>query len=337
MRDVLRDAWEPLTDEMQTGNLGNFVGVKRGQGGEDPPRRVMLAAHMDEIGMMVTEVREGFLLVQRISGVDNRVMPAQPVVVHGREPLPGIVAATPPHLLSGSDRKNYPSWDSLMVDVGLPAERVEELVRPGDIVTVDAPLIDLGKHQVAGKALDDRACVAVMTVCLNHLQSLRHSWDIYAAATVQEEFGNYNGARTAAHEIDPDIAIALDVTFGKQPGVNGPDAVDVGGGPALSYGPNFHIRLYDAIQDTAKTLEMSLQDDVITGRSGTDAWGIQVARLGIPTALLNVPVRNMHSPVETVDMRDIERAGRLLAHFIAGLDADFLASIDWKTAAKNGE
>jgi len=330
---VLRAAWEPLTDEVRVSPLGNMTGIKRGEAQDNGTRRkIMLAAHMDEIGMMVTEVRDGFVLVQRISGVDNRVMPAQAVIVHGRERLPGVVAATPPHLLNSAERKKYPTWDNLIIDVGLPPDEVATLVRPGDLITVDAALMELGGHLVAGKALDDRACVAAVTACLDGLQGMQHTWDVYAVATVQEEFGNFNGARTAAYEIDPDVAIALDVTFGKQPGVTGDDSQEVGGGPALSFGPNFHVRLYEAIQESAKSLEMDLQDDIITGRSGTDAWGIQVARLGVPTALLNVPLRNMHSPVETVDMRDVARAGRLLAHFIGGLDADFMASIDWKRA-----
>jgi endoglucanase len=130
--------------------------------------------------------------------------------------------------------------------------------------------------------------------------------------------------------INPDVAIALDVTFAPQAGVSGDDTNEMGVGPALSFGPNFHIKLHNAIRDAAATIELTVQEDIITGRSGTDAWAIQVSQLGVPTALLNVPIRNMHSPIETADMRDIERAGRLLAHFIAGLDENFLASIDWK-------
>jgi endoglucanase len=331
MREILRTAWAEITDEMEQDGLGSLIGVKRATDPLDPPRKIMLAAHMDEIGMMVRDVVDGFVLVYRISGVDNRVMPSQNVMVHGREALPGIVATKPPHLSSPEERKKYPTWDDLVVDVGLPADEVAEKVRPGDLVTVDAPMVDLNGRRVAAKALDDRACVAAVTTCLHALQGIQHHWDVYAAATVQEEVG-LRGAATAAHTIDPDVAIALDVTFAAQPGVNNDEATDLGGGPALSFGPNFHIKLYEAIKGSAAELEMTLQDDIITGRSGTDAWAIQVARQGVPTALLNVPIRNMHSSVETVDLRDIERAGRLLAHFIGGLDADFLASIDWKAA-----
>lgn len=337
-RAVIAEAWQSVTDEQQQDGLGSLIGVKRATQPLDPPRKIMLAAHMDEIGMLVRGVMDGFVLIQRISGVDNRVMPSQTVIVHGREPLPGIVAATPPHLLSAEERKKYPTWDDLIIDVGLPADEVEQLVRPGDVITADGPLMELAGRRVAGKAMDDRACVAVVTQCLHALQGLQHQWDVYAAATVQEEFGNYNGARTAAHLINPDVAIALDVTFATQPGVNGSGTVELSGGPALAFGPNFHIKLYHAIKAAATDLELPLQEDIITGRSGTDAWGIQVSRAGVPTALLSVPLRNMHSTIETLDVREIERAGRLLAHFITRLDADFLASIDWKqTESEAGE
>jgi endoglucanase len=291
----------------------------------------MLAAHMDEIGMMVEAVVDGFIFVHRISGVDNRVMLAQPVMVHGREMLPGIVASKPPHLLTNSARQKYPPFAELVIDLGLPAERVAELVRIGDLITLDVPMLDMQGTKVVGKAMDDRACVAAVSLCLHELQGMHHQWDVYAVATVQEETGLL-GAKTAAYAIKPDIAIALDVTFAPQPGMDADSAIEMGGGPGIGIGPNFHPKLCDKIRDTAKRHEIKLQDDILPGATGTDAWVIQVALEGVPTALLEVPIRNMHSPVETVDVRDIERCGRLLAHFIADLDADFLAAIEWNEA-----
>lgn len=328
IREIIGAAWRDLTDEMQQDKLGSLIGIKRATRPLGTPRKIMLAAHMDEIGMMVREVRDGFLFLHRISGVDNRVMLAQPVLVHGRRPVPGLVASVPPHLLNAEARKKYPAFDELMVDVGLPAAEVAELIHVGDLVTPDVPMLELQGKRLAAKAMDDRACVAAVTACLNHLQGMSHGWDVYAAATVQEETGLY-GAATAAHFIQPDIAIALDVTFAPQPGVDAEDAKEMGGGPSIGIGPNFHPKLVDQIRETARTHEIKLQDEIIPGASGTDAWTIQVALEGIPTALLGIPLRNMHSPVETVDLRDIERAGRLLAQFIAGLGADFLEVIEW--------
>ncbi len=328
IRDVLRQEWAGLTDSMETDGLGSLIGIKRATQPVDPPRRIMLAAHMDEIGLMVRDVVDGFIYVHRISGVDSRIMPAQPVIVHGRRPLPGIVASVPPHLLSPDQRQKYPTFDELIIDVGLPAAEVAELVRIGDLITPDAPMIELNGTRIAGKAMDDRCCVAAVTVCLNELKSLQHRWDVYAVATVQEETGLY-GATTAAYAVKPDIAIALDVTFAAQPGVEADTAREIGGGPVIAIGPNFHTRLVDQIKETARRQEIKFQDETIPGASGTDAWSIQVAQQGIPTALLGIAIRNMHSPVETLDLKDVTRTGRLLAQFIASLDADFLAAIDW--------
>lgn len=326
--EILRGDWANLTDEIDQDGLGSLIGIKRATDPVDPPRRIMLAAHMDEIGLMVRGVVDGFITVHRISGVDNRVMVAQPVIVHGKQPLPGIVASKPPHLLASDERKKYPGFDDLLIDVGLPADEVAELVKPGDLITPDAQMIDLSGRKVAAKAFDDRACVAALSFCLDQLQGMRHSWDVYAAATVQEETG-YQGATVAAYKIQPDIAIALDVTFAPQPGVDQDSTATMSGGPAVGIGPNFHDKLREKLLETAQTYEIKTQDDPIAGRSGTDAWAIQVSREGVPTLLLSIPIRNMHSPVETLDMTDIERTGRLLAHFIAGLDADFMAAIDW--------
>lgn len=331
IREIIAQTWHDLTDEMDRDKLGSLIGIKRATRPISPPRRIMLAAHMDEIGMMVEEVVDGFIFIHRISGVDNRVMLAQPVMVHGREMLPGVVAAKPPHLLTANARQKYPPFSELAIDVGLPAERVAELVRVGDLITLDVPMLEMQGTKVVGKAMDDRACVAAVTLCLHELQSLHHHWDVYATATVQEETGLL-GAKTAAYYIKPDIAIALDVGFAPQPGMDADSAIEMGGGPGIGVGPNFHPKLYEKIRDTAKRHEIKLQDDILPGASGTDAWAIQVAQEGVPTALLEVPVRNMHSPVETADIRDIERCGRLMARFIADLDADFLTSIDWNEA-----
>ncbi len=329
VRELIRAAWEPLVDGFEQDRLGSLIGIKRATRDSATARRIMLAAHMDEIALMVRDVVDGFVYVQRVAGIDNRVMPAQPVIVHGRRPVPGLVATVPPHLLKpGNNNNRYVDYDSLIVDVGLPAAEAEALIQIGDVITLDAPLIDLGANRVAGKALDDRICVAAVTACLHHLQRLHHRWDVYAAATVQEESGLL-GAKTAAHVIRPEIAIALDVTFAKQPGAPDEKTSELGGGPAIGIGPNFHPKLNEQIKATARRLEIKLQDDLIPGASGTDAWAIQVALTGVPTALLEIPLRNMHSPVETADMRDLERLGRLLAEFIADLDADFLTALMW--------
>jgi len=320
--DILRESWADLVDEFDSDKLGSLIGIKRATRATDTPRKIMLAAHMDEIGLMVREVEDGFIYLHSIGGIDSRVMMAQTVMVHGKRQLPGVVATIPPHMLSAEDRKKYPAMSDLIVDVGLPADEVAELVRIGDLVTVDVPMIDLKGRKVAGKAMDDRACVAVITVCLHQLQSMTHSWDVYATATVQEEVG-LRGATTAANYIQPDAAVAMDVGFADQPGVNVRGG-KLGDGPLLGIGANFHPKMVDKLKEVAKYYDIKWQTDIMPSRSGTDAWAIQVSQGGVPTALLSVPLRNMHSPIETLDLKDIERTGRLLAHFISVLDDDFM-------------
>lgn len=325
IRAVIAEAWRGLVDSMEQDKLGSLIGIKKATQPLDPPRKIMLCAHMDEIGLMVADIIDGFIAVHRISGVDNRIMPAQSVMVHGRRPLPGVVAAMPPHLLTPAMRTRYPAMNELLIDVGLPPEEVAELVQIGDLITMDAPMIELLGERVAGKAMDDRACVAAVTVCLHQLQRLHHQWDVYAVASVQEETGLY-GAATAAYQVNPDAAIALDVTFAPQPGVDSVDTSEMGNGVPVGMGPNFHPKMLEKLRETAKRAEIKIQNDLIPAESGTDAWSIQVAREGIPTLLIEVPIRNMHSPVETADLRDIDRAGRLMAAFIADLDETFLAA-----------
>ncbi|MFN7210663.1 MAG: M20/M25/M40 family metallo-hydrolase [Aggregatilineales bacterium] len=288
----------------------------------------MLCAHMDEIGMIVSHFEGAFLRVSNLGGIDSRAIVGKPVLVHTREgALPGVVGARPPSLLSEAEQERYPALDELYVDLGLSAEEVGRRVRVGDIITLDLPLIELQERRVAGKALDNRACVAVVTVCLEALQRLKHTWDVLAVASVQEEVG-LHGARAEAHRLNPDLAIALDVTFAPQPGVPSP-AFELGGGAPLALGANFHPALFEALKKTAERLELPAPIEPTPMASGTDAWAIQISRDGIPTALLGIPTRNMHTSVETVDLRDIERCGRLIAEFIASLDADFLAQISW--------
>ncbi len=323
IREVVRSAWAPLVDEFAVDGIGSLIGIRHATQPLERPRRLMLAAHMDEIAMVVREIRDGFLFLRDLAGFDHRLAPALPVTVFGRRELPGVIATTPPHLLPAKARRNYPDWDTLMVDLGLPAAEVDEIVAIGDLVTPNAPLLELRNGRLVGKAFDDRACVAILTHCLHELQQLQHCWDIYATATVQEESGLI-GALTAAQHIGPELAIALDVHFAAQPGVPEEESVKFGGGPVLTMGANIHPIVFQRLKETAIRLEIPYQIDPAPGPTGTDAWAIQVAREGIPTALISLPILNMHSPVETLDPRDIERSGRLLSQFIATLPADFL-------------
>jgi endoglucanase len=179
--------------------------------------------------------------------------------------------------------------------------------------------------------MDDRAAVAAIVLCLEELARRRHAWDVYAVATAQEETGCI-GAGVGAFGIEPTAAVAIDVTFGQQPGVTGPETFKMDGGPSIAIGPNIHPRMFDRLVAAAKAVELPYQVEPAPEHSGTDAWSIQVARSGIPTGLLGIPVRSMHTPVETVSLRDIERTARLLAEFITRLDQDFADTLVTKDA-----
>ena len=181
---------------------------------------------------------------------------------------------------------------------------------------------------LAGHSLDNRASVAALTLCLEELQSRDHIWDVWAAATVQEEIGHV-GAYTSAFKIRPDLAIAVDVTFAKGPGAGGWEAFELGSGPTLGWGSVNHPFLYEQFKQLAEKLEMPYGTEMLPGRSGTDGDDLQIAAEGIPTIVISIPIRYMHTPVELIATKDIQRAARLLTEFIALLDEDFLEKIVW--------
>ncbi|MBM3188253.1 MAG: M42 family metallopeptidase [Chloroflexi bacterium] len=320
-RDAVHRLLELYADEIRTDALGNLIALKRGASGAGN-RRVMLAAHLDELGLMVTGVEQGFLRFTTVGGVDVRTIVGQEVTVHGRCPLSGIVASRPPHVVPAEERDRPVPLTELFIDVGLPAEQVSELVRVGDLITMAARFAELADGRVSGKAFDDRAGVASLVLCLEALASVSHTWDIYAVATSQEERG-LQGAAVSAYGIAPQLALAVDVTFATQPSVGEHEGVALDGGPAIGVGPNIHPVIQRRLSDTAKRHEIKHQSEILPGHSGTDAWAIQVSRDGVPTGLLFIPLRYMHTSVETASVRDVDRTARLMARFVAELDDRF--------------
>ena len=323
VRELARDEFSQYADEIRVDIMGNLIALKRGEVAEEAPRRsIMLAGHMDEIGLLVTKLEKGFLRFATVGGFDLRVLPGQEVMVHGRRDLPGIIGMRPPHVLTSEEREKVVPLDKLFIDVGLSEDELAKSVRVGDVITLRRQFTELANDLVSGKAFDDRAAVACIASCLQSLTTMKHTWDVHAVATVQEEVG-LKGALTSAFGIAPDIGIAIDVGHGNMLGVSEVDTVSIGGGPAIGFGPNIHPLMFSRLVDTAKSYEIAYQTDPIPGRSGTDAWAIQVTREGIPTGLISIPLRYMHTTVETLSLKDLERIGRLLALFIANLDEAF--------------
>lgn len=328
IRKIIQDAWAPLTDELTVSKIGSLHGLKRGQG-SDPRRRVLLSAHMDAIGMMVTDIQDGLIRVTEIGGIDHRILPGQPVTVHGRKELPGVVAQPPGHLLPDSAGDGPVEMKYLLVDVGLRPKDVAEAVRVGDPVSYAQEPLELTGEALAGHTLDNRVSVAAVTLCLDALQSRIHDWDVWAVASAQEE-ETLGGAFTSPFDIRPDIAIVIDVCFAKGPGSSDWRSLPFGEGVGLGFGPNIHPALYEAFEKKAKALEIPYHKDLMPKMSGTDAMAVQVVAEGIPCAVLGIPLRYMHTPVETVSLKDVRRAGRLMAAFIADLTPDALDQIRWE-------
>jgi endoglucanase len=291
---------------------------------------------MDEIALMVSQVEKGFLHIAPIGSFDPRVLLTQEVIVHGVRELAGIVVSIPPHFTGPGEREKPVAMEKLYVDVGLLPADVEALVHVGDLISLRPRWTELSGGYVASKSMDDRAALTAMVQCLEELAQRRHAWDVYAVATVQEEVGS-RGAMTGAFGVAPTAALALDLTFGMQPGLSTAEALKMDGGPTIALGPNFHPRLVDRLIEAAKTAELPYQVEPVPGSSGTDAWHIQVSRSGVPCALVGIPARYMHSPVETVCLRDIERAARLLTEFICRLTIEFAESLETRDALAKGE
>jgi putative aminopeptidase FrvX len=327
VRAAIADAWRPLTDELQTSPLGSLHALKRGACAGQRPC-IMLMAHMDAVGLMVTRIIDSWLRFTEIGGVDPRILPGQRVIVHGRRQIPGIIVQPPPHLLPPEASTDKPvKMKFLYVDTGLLPEETAEVVRIGDLISFAQEPMDLSDDLLAGHSLDNRASVTALQVCLHELQQTRHDWDVWAVASVQEE-ENLAGARTSSFSINPDLAVAVDTTFGKSPdSQNDYRTFQLGKGITLGWGSEIHPGLYRKFKDLADQLAIPYATELMPVRSGTDGMQIVRAGMGIPTMVVSIPVRNMHTPVEVVSMQDITSAGHLLAEFITRLPMDFMQTL----------
>jgi endoglucanase len=333
VRSLIVESWRPFVDEVQVSRLGSLHALKKGglsQQLPDPPS-LLVAAHMDSIGLMVTGITKGFLRITQVGGLDARILPGQIVTVHGRRELPGVIVQPPGHLLPDSYASKPVPLEYLLVDTGLAAEEVEKSVRPGDLVSFAQAPIEFGEDILAGHSLDNRASVAALTHCLQELSGRKLSWDLWAVATAQEE-ETLGGALTSAYQIRPKLAVAIDVTFGSSPGSPEHKTYPIGEGITLGWGPNIHPGLHKSFQKLADQLEIPTRLEPLPRHSGTDAFALQIAAEGVPTMVISIPLRYMHTPVEMVSMKDIRRAGRLLAEFAAQLDDESLNEISWQNS-----
>jgi tetrahedral aminopeptidase len=315
LRAVVRRELAPLVDELRVDALGNLIARKGGSGAA----KLMIAAHLDEIGFLVSYIDDrGFLRLQPIGGHDPRNMVGQRVLVCGETDLPGVLypALKPPHLLDPADRDKAPKLEQFFVDLGLPAEEVRRQVRIGSMVTLAREFREVGEA-VSCKAMDNRLALYIMVEAVRRAGP--HEVDVYAVATAQEEVG-VRGATTCAYEIDPDIGLALDVTIAADiPDVPDHERVTLlGQGTAIKIMDSYsisHPGLVAFLRDLAERRGIPYQMEILP-RGGTDAGALQRTRSGVPAVTISTPCRYVHSPVEMVHLHDVEASIALTAAFI---------------------
>jgi tetrahedral aminopeptidase len=328
VRERIRREWEPYASRLEISRLGSLHAVQSGIGPGRRPK-VLLAAHMDAIGLMVTEVVDGFCRFTEVGGIDARILPGLSVIIHGREDVPATVVFPPAALLPPDRHAEAARFQDLWLDPGLPPKEAGRLFRAGDLVSFAQSPAELGDGWLSGKSLDNRAGVSALTICLEALHSRPHRADVVCAATVQEE-ETLGGGFTSAFALKPDLAVAVDVTWASGPDLPEHKTFPLGEGPTIGWGPNAHPAIFHSLERAARQADIPFQFEAMPQHSGTDAYAMQVAADGIPTAVIGIPLRYMHTPVETVAVRDIHRAGRLLAEWIVSLDDAYLANLAWE-------
>lgn len=310
--EEVKRIFSPYCDECSIDAMGNVIGIKKSK---NPQGKAMIEAHMDEIGLIITDIDDrGFLYFSTIGGIDARIMLAQEVVIHGKSHITGVIGAKPPHILSAEERKQTVPKDKLYIDTGFSGDEIKKLVKVGDTATMKNKTLFLLDGMVSTKAQDDRTSVAAIADVLAQLKGIELPFDLYAVAAVQEEVG-LRGAGCAAYNINPDFAIAIDVCHGTSP-----DAKDntfpTGGGTVISKGPNIHPILVEAVINVMKIKGIDYAVDIDGGDTGTDAAAIQIANSGVPTVLFSLPLKYMHTPVETVSVADVQSTANAIAEFL---------------------
>ena len=313
----IADHLRPVADEVRTDALGNMIAVKRC--GKPGAKMILLDAHMDEIGFIVTGAKDGFLRFGMLGGVDQRMLPAREVKVLTDPPMFGVIDTMPPHVLTDEEKEKAFPPDKLCIDVGLTQEEAERLVPPGTPVVYGNTFEELGEKYLCGKALDDRACAAIIIRAFERLSGEELNADVCCLVSTQEEVG-HRGATVAAWSVQPDAALVVDVTHGRMP-----DAPEVpcecGKGAAIGIGPNMNPTLSRELIALARARGIAYQPEAVPGgNSGTNAHAVQMAREGVVTGLISLPLKYMHTPVEVVCREDMDAIVELLAAYVESLE-----------------
>ena len=308
---VAAELLRPLVDEVSIDRMGNVLGVRRSKTPGAP--KLLLDAHLDEIGLIVTGVEDGFLRFRSIGGVDPRMLPGRELVVLTDPPLRGLVACP-----AGGDEDKSVPLNELYVDVGLSQEEAERAVPVGTPMVYRAGCFPLGEEQMCGKSMDDRACFVTLLRAAELLRDRELDVELHILGSTREEVSGA-GAVVGTWAVAPDFCVAVDVTHGKTPDGPADKTFDLGGGPAIGVGPNMTRWMTERMIAKAREHSIPYQLEIMSGHTGTNGWEMQISREGVATSVLSLPLKYMHTPVETLSLADMEGVAQLLAAFVEHL------------------
>jgi len=297
-------------DDVWLDELGNVIGVRKS--GKDNATKLLFDAHIDEIGLIITGVEEGFLRFDRLGGLDARVIPASSVMILTDPPIYGVISVLPPHILKKEELDKIIKIEDMLIDIGLTHEEAVKHVVPGTPGVLAYGVRSIGESMICGKALDDRIGLVAILHALELLKEFEIEADLYVMASVQEEVG-LRGATTAAYAIAPDYCVIIDVDHAKTPDAKAFEANEkLGDGVIITRGPNMNPAFTKTAHTLANEKEIKHQIGVTPGNSCTNARVVQISREGVATALLGIPMKYMHSANEVASLDDVESAAKLL-------------------------
>lgn len=303
-----------FTDKTRIDDFYNVVGIVRAP--EQGEKTVLLDAHIDQIGMIVTYLDDkGFLRVTGCGGMDRRLLLGQQVTVHGRKPIKGVIATIPPHLSTAADSQKVPEMEDILIDIGMSAEKAGEVVSLGDYVTIDSPIVPLLGSRVSAKALDDRIGVIAILRALELIKGKDLHCGVEVLFSCQEETGK-KGAIIEGFDLEPDIAVAVDVGFALTPDASPYQCGRMGAGAMIEISPILSKSISDQLCSLAEEGEIPYQLSVNGGRTGTNADVLGTVKGGIQTGCISIPLKYMHTPIEVVDLDDVESVAQLLAAYL---------------------
>lgn len=281
-------------------------------------KTILIEAHLDRIGLCVSEILDdGFLKFKALGGVDERILPASEVLIKGKTQCFGVIGALPPHLKGDADEEGSTQVSDMVIDTGLTKEEAEEIFSVGTPILLKSMFCKLQNGLISSAALDNRAGVASVFACLEEIKGKELPVNLCIAFTPGEELGLL-GARTLASEGHFDLAVVIDVTHGKTHDSSSFGTTPLGSGVAICKGPNLCTEKTNKLINLAKEKEIPFETEVAAGNTGTNAWVLQISGEGIPCILLSIPLRYMHTTVETVDKEDIKNTGILLKEMLLG-------------------